>query len=150
MFEFSSFLTVLFLSLGDDNNGYNIPVIRSCPEVGDFLCQSEEEISTADLSQCSELVHRLLSDSYMCLYQRTDNHPQLHQWAETFLTSLDYCVLLYLLCHCIMRVDTWRILIVLVIYNGRLFVYKMAPSCTLRQFIRQRYAFINNQQYNLI
>ncbi|KAG1949589.1 ubiquitin carboxyl-terminal hydrolase CYLD [Pimephales promelas] len=56
---------------GDDNNGYNIPVIRSCPEVGDFLSQSEEEISTADLSQCSELVSRLLCDSYMCLYQRT-------------------------------------------------------------------------------
>uniref|UniRef100_A0A673H2B4 ubiquitinyl hydrolase 1 n=1 Tax=Sinocyclocheilus rhinocerous TaxID=307959 RepID=A0A673H2B4_9TELE len=56
----------------DDNNGYNVPVIRSCPEVGDFLSQSEEEMSTADVSQCSELVRRLLCDSYMCLYQRTE------------------------------------------------------------------------------
>ncbi|XP_067287245.1 ubiquitin carboxyl-terminal hydrolase CYLD [Pseudorasbora parva] len=64
---------------GDDNNGYNVPVIRSCPEVGDFLSRPEEEISSADLSQCSELVRRLLCDSYMCLYQRTDSNPQHHQ-----------------------------------------------------------------------
>ncbi|XP_059393297.1 ubiquitin carboxyl-terminal hydrolase CYLD [Carassius carassius] len=57
---------------GDDNNGYNVPVIRSCPEVGDFLSQSEEEMSTADVSQSSEMVRRLLCDSYMCLYQRTE------------------------------------------------------------------------------
>ncbi|XP_073681595.1 ubiquitin carboxyl-terminal hydrolase CYLD [Garra rufa] len=57
---------------GDDNNGYNVPVVRSCPEVGDFLSQSEEGMSTADVSQCSELVRRLLCDSYMCLYQRTE------------------------------------------------------------------------------
>ncbi|XP_052466565.1 ubiquitin carboxyl-terminal hydrolase CYLD-like [Carassius gibelio] len=63
---------------GDDNNGYNVPVIRSCPEVGDFFSQSEEEISKADVSQCSELVRRLLCDSYMCLYQRTE-------LAETFV-----------------------------------------------------------------
>uniref|UniRef100_A0A672SXU1 ubiquitinyl hydrolase 1 n=1 Tax=Sinocyclocheilus grahami TaxID=75366 RepID=A0A672SXU1_SINGR len=56
----------------DDNNGYNVPVIRSCPEVGDFLSQSEEEMSTADVSQSSEMVRRLLCDSYMCLYQRTE------------------------------------------------------------------------------
>ncbi|XP_051529052.1 ubiquitin carboxyl-terminal hydrolase CYLD isoform X2 [Myxocyprinus asiaticus] len=63
---------------GDDNNGYNIPVIMACPEVGDFLSQSEEELSTADLSQCTELVRRLLCDSYMCLYESTDNNPQHH------------------------------------------------------------------------
>ncbi|XP_052425518.1 ubiquitin carboxyl-terminal hydrolase CYLD [Carassius gibelio] len=57
---------------GDDNSGYNVPVIRSCPEVGDFLSQSEEEMSTADVSQSSEMVRRLLCDSYMCLYQRTE------------------------------------------------------------------------------
>lgn len=59
---------------GDDNNGYNIPVIRACPEVADFLSQSEEELAIADLSQCTELVQRLLGDAYMCLYQSTDNH----------------------------------------------------------------------------
>ncbi|XP_030633060.1 ubiquitin carboxyl-terminal hydrolase CYLD [Chanos chanos] len=60
---------------GDDNNGYNIPVIRACPEVGDFLSQPEEELAHVDLSQTSELVSRLLCDSYMCLYQSTANLP---------------------------------------------------------------------------
>lgn len=57
---------------GDDKNGYNVPVIRSCPEIGDFFSQSEEEMSKADVRECSELVRRLLCDSYMCLYQRTE------------------------------------------------------------------------------
>lgn len=54
---------------GDDHSGYNIPEIRACPEVGDFLSQSEEELVWADPSQAGELVRRLLCDSYMCLYQ---------------------------------------------------------------------------------
>ncbi|XP_065098177.1 ubiquitin carboxyl-terminal hydrolase CYLD [Paramisgurnus dabryanus] len=61
---------------GDDNNGYNIPVIRACPEVADFLSQSEEELATTDLNHCTELVQRLLEDSYMCLYQSTDVLPE--------------------------------------------------------------------------
>ncbi|TRY66523.1 hypothetical protein DNTS_015902 [Danionella cerebrum] len=58
---------------GDDSNGYNVPVVQWCPEVGDFLLQSEEKISAEDLSRSSEAVRRLLCDSYMCLYQRTDS-----------------------------------------------------------------------------
>ncbi|XP_014021957.2 ubiquitin carboxyl-terminal hydrolase CYLD isoform X2 [Salmo salar] len=54
---------------GDDQSGYNIPEIRACPEVGDFLSQSEEELARADPSQAGEPVRRLLSDSYMYLYQ---------------------------------------------------------------------------------
>lgn len=54
---------------GDDQTGYNIPEIRACPEVGDFLSQSDEELARAIPSQTSELVRRLLCDSYMCLYQ---------------------------------------------------------------------------------
>nr|XP_046240624.1 ubiquitin carboxyl-terminal hydrolase CYLD [Scatophagus argus] len=54
---------------GDDQNGYNIPEIRACPELGDFLSQPEEELARANPSQTPELVHRLLCDSYMCLYQ---------------------------------------------------------------------------------
>ncbi|XP_064822713.1 ubiquitin carboxyl-terminal hydrolase CYLD isoform X1 [Oncorhynchus masou masou] len=54
---------------GDDHSGYNIPEIRACPEVGDFLSQSEEELVWADPSQAGEPVRRLLCDSYMCLYQ---------------------------------------------------------------------------------
>ncbi|XP_072238877.1 ubiquitin carboxyl-terminal hydrolase CYLD [Leuresthes tenuis] len=54
---------------GDDQSGYNIPEIRACPEVGDYLCQPEEELAQANPFQAPELVRRLLCDSYMFLYQ---------------------------------------------------------------------------------
>ncbi|XP_030586009.1 ubiquitin carboxyl-terminal hydrolase CYLD [Archocentrus centrarchus] len=54
---------------GNDQSGYNIPEVRACPELGDFLCQPEEELSRANPSQAPELVRRLLCDSYMFLYQ---------------------------------------------------------------------------------
>ncbi|TMS19367.1 Ubiquitin carboxyl-terminal hydrolase CYLD [Larimichthys crocea] len=54
---------------GDDQHGYNIPEVRVCPELGDFLSQPEEELAHANPSQAPELLHRLLCDSYMFLYQ---------------------------------------------------------------------------------
>uniref|UniRef100_UPI0037E91334 ubiquitin carboxyl-terminal hydrolase CYLD n=1 Tax=Semicossyphus pulcher TaxID=241346 RepID=UPI0037E91334 len=54
---------------GDDKHGYNIPEIRACPELGDFLSQPEEELARANPTQAPELVRRLLCDSYMFLYQ---------------------------------------------------------------------------------
>lgn len=54
---------------GDDHTGYNIPEVQACPEVGDFLSQSEDELAHVDLSQVAGPVRRLLCDSFMCLYQ---------------------------------------------------------------------------------
>ncbi|XP_069013507.1 ubiquitin carboxyl-terminal hydrolase CYLD [Embiotoca jacksoni] len=54
---------------GVDQSGYNIPEIRACPELGDFLCQPEEKLAATHPSQAPELVRRLLCDSYMFLYQ---------------------------------------------------------------------------------
>ncbi|XP_041673074.1 ubiquitin carboxyl-terminal hydrolase CYLD [Cheilinus undulatus] len=54
---------------GDDQHGYNIPEIRACPELGDFLSMPEEELARANPTQAPELVQRLLCDSYMFLYQ---------------------------------------------------------------------------------
>ncbi|KAK7907467.1 hypothetical protein WMY93_016079 [Mugilogobius chulae] len=54
---------------GNDQSGYNIPEVCACPEVGDFLSQSEEELACTNLSQVPELVRRMLCDSYMLLYQ---------------------------------------------------------------------------------
>ncbi|CAG5983975.1 unnamed protein product [Menidia menidia] len=54
---------------GDDQSGYNIPEIRACPEIGDYLSQPEEELARFNPSQAPELVRRLLCDSYMFLYQ---------------------------------------------------------------------------------
>nr|XP_015220280.1 PREDICTED: ubiquitin carboxyl-terminal hydrolase CYLD-like isoform X3 [Lepisosteus oculatus] len=50
-------------------NGYNIPEIRACPQVGDFLSQPEEDWAKLDLCYLDEFVKRLLCDSYMCFYQ---------------------------------------------------------------------------------
>ncbi|KAL0978605.1 hypothetical protein UPYG_G00172810 [Umbra pygmaea] len=63
---------------GDDQSGYNIPEIRACPEVGDFLSQSEEALLRADPSQAGEHVRRLLCDSYMCLYQSANGTEQIN------------------------------------------------------------------------
>ncbi|KAJ8259975.1 hypothetical protein GJAV_G00175620, partial [Gymnothorax javanicus] len=59
---------------GDDQNGYSVPEVKACPEVGDFLSKSEANFAI-DLSNSSDLVKRLLQDSYMCLYQRQDPLP---------------------------------------------------------------------------
>lgn len=63
-----SLLKTLFFA-GDDQNGYNIPEIRACPEVGEFLSRPEEELARTDPGQTPDLVRRLLCDSYMFLYQ---------------------------------------------------------------------------------
>uniref|UniRef100_A0A3Q2E8M2 ubiquitinyl hydrolase 1 n=1 Tax=Cyprinodon variegatus TaxID=28743 RepID=A0A3Q2E8M2_CYPVA len=49
-------------------NGFNIPRVKACPEVGRYLGLSEEELSRVDASSVKESVRRLLCDSYMCLY----------------------------------------------------------------------------------
>ena len=54
---------------GDDQSGYNIPEVTACPQLGDFLSQSEEEMAVVDPSRAAEPVRRLLCDSYMFLYQ---------------------------------------------------------------------------------
>uniref|UniRef100_A0A3Q2TKU9 ubiquitinyl hydrolase 1 n=1 Tax=Fundulus heteroclitus TaxID=8078 RepID=A0A3Q2TKU9_FUNHE len=53
---------------GDDQSGYNIPEVRACPELGDFLSRPEEELTRVSPAQAPELVRRLLCDSYMFLY----------------------------------------------------------------------------------
>lgn len=59
----------LLVLTGDGPSGYSIPVVRACPELGDFLYLPEEELARSNHSQAPELVRRLLSDSYMFLYQ---------------------------------------------------------------------------------
>ncbi|XP_026183171.1 ubiquitin carboxyl-terminal hydrolase CYLD [Mastacembelus armatus] len=49
-------------------NGFNIPQVKACPEVGRFLSLSEEELSRVDSTSLREPARRLLCDSYMCLY----------------------------------------------------------------------------------
>lgn len=49
-------------------NGFNVPRVKACPEVGRFLSLSKEELSRVDSASIRESARRLLCDSYMCLY----------------------------------------------------------------------------------
>ncbi|XP_034020519.1 ubiquitin carboxyl-terminal hydrolase CYLD isoform X2 [Thalassophryne amazonica] len=49
-------------------NGFNIPQVKACPEVGRYLSLSEEELGRVDPASLKEITRRLLCDSYMCLY----------------------------------------------------------------------------------
>ncbi|XP_026798865.2 ubiquitin carboxyl-terminal hydrolase CYLD [Pangasianodon hypophthalmus] len=49
-------------------NGFNVPQVRACPEVGRYLSLSEAELSRLDSTFLKEPVRRLLCDAYMCLY----------------------------------------------------------------------------------
>ncbi|XP_028840732.1 ubiquitin carboxyl-terminal hydrolase CYLD [Denticeps clupeoides] len=49
-------------------NGFNVPHVRPCPEVGRYLDLSEEELRRVDPASLRDTVRRLLCDSYMCLY----------------------------------------------------------------------------------
>ncbi|XP_033465752.1 ubiquitin carboxyl-terminal hydrolase CYLD [Epinephelus lanceolatus] len=53
-------------------NGFNIPHVKACPEVGRYLSLSEEELSRVDPTSLRESVRRLLCDSYMCLYHNPE------------------------------------------------------------------------------
>ncbi|KAA0723977.1 Ubiquitin carboxyl-terminal hydrolase CYLD [Triplophysa tibetana] len=49
-------------------NGFNVPQVRACPEVGRYLSLSVEEISRLDASTLRDPVRRMLCDAYMCFY----------------------------------------------------------------------------------
>ncbi|RXN36166.1 ubiquitin carboxyl-terminal hydrolase CYLD-like protein [Labeo rohita] len=49
-------------------NGFNVPQVRACPEVGRYLSLSVDEIARLDVASLRDPVRRLLCDAYMCLY----------------------------------------------------------------------------------
>ncbi|XP_051565507.1 ubiquitin carboxyl-terminal hydrolase CYLD-like [Myxocyprinus asiaticus] len=49
-------------------NGFNVPQVRACPEVGHYLSLTIDEISRLDAASLRDPVRRLLCDAYMCLY----------------------------------------------------------------------------------
>lgn len=53
-------------------NGFNIPHVKACPEVGRYLGLSEEELSRVDPASSQESVRRLICDAYMCLYHNPE------------------------------------------------------------------------------
>ncbi|XP_075134882.1 ubiquitin carboxyl-terminal hydrolase CYLD-like [Leptodactylus fuscus] len=56
--------------------GTNVPVVRTCPQLGDYLSMSEEEFSAVDFTKMDALPKRFFSDIYMCIYQCQDRSMQ--------------------------------------------------------------------------
>ncbi|XP_071401168.1 ubiquitin carboxyl-terminal hydrolase CYLD isoform X3 [Centroberyx affinis] len=50
-------------------NGFNIPQVSPCPEVGAYLKMSPEELHALDPKSIQGQARRLLCDAYMCMYQ---------------------------------------------------------------------------------
>lgn len=70
-------------------NGFNIPQVKACPEVGRYLSLSEEELSRVDSSSLREPARRLLCDSYMCLYHSPE--LSLYKWRRKHDIRLHHC-----------------------------------------------------------
>ncbi|KAM9296434.1 ubiquitin carboxyl-terminal hydrolase CYLD-like [Gastrophryne carolinensis] len=56
--------------------GTNVPVVRTCPQIGDYLSMSEEEFSALDFTKLDTLSKRFFSDIYMCIYQSPESSMQ--------------------------------------------------------------------------
>lgn len=50
-------------------NGFNIPQVSPCPEVGAYLKMTPEELHALDPKNIQGQARRLLCDAYMCMYQ---------------------------------------------------------------------------------
>ncbi|XP_037335756.2 ubiquitin carboxyl-terminal hydrolase CYLD isoform X1 [Pungitius pungitius] len=49
-------------------NGFNIPRVKACPEVGRYLSLTPDQLRRVDPASLRESARRLLCDAYMCLY----------------------------------------------------------------------------------
>ncbi|KAF4010690.1 hypothetical protein G4228_001940 [Cervus hanglu yarkandensis] len=50
-------------------NGFNIPQVTPCPEVGEYLKMSLDDLHSLDSRRIQGCARRLLCDAYMCMYQ---------------------------------------------------------------------------------
>lgn len=58
--------TYLFVG---ESNGYNIPEVRACPEVGQYLHMSLAQLANQVPREMDGVAKRLFCDGYMYLYQ---------------------------------------------------------------------------------
>ncbi|XP_038570967.1 ubiquitin carboxyl-terminal hydrolase CYLD isoform X1 [Micropterus salmoides] len=66
---------IFFDSMADrqgERDGYNIPEVRSCPEVGDYLEMSPVELANQVPRDMKGVAKRLFCDAYMYLYRSTN------------------------------------------------------------------------------
>ena len=70
-----------WLSAGE-RNGYNIPSVTPCPEVGEWLNSSGEKVADAKRDgKIPDLIKRLLGDAYLCFYQNLE--VAMYKWTHT-------------------------------------------------------------------
>ncbi|EHB10038.1 Putative ubiquitin carboxyl-terminal hydrolase CYLD [Heterocephalus glaber] len=50
-------------------NGFNIPQVTPCLEVGEYLKMSPEDLHSLDSRRIQGCARQLLCDAYMCMYQ---------------------------------------------------------------------------------
>lgn len=55
--------------LPGESDGFNIPEVRACPEVGAYLEMSPSELANQVPRDMRGVAKRLFCDAYMCLYQ---------------------------------------------------------------------------------
>uniref|UniRef100_A0A669CLE9 Cylindromatosis (turban tumor syndrome), like n=1 Tax=Oreochromis niloticus TaxID=8128 RepID=A0A669CLE9_ORENI len=65
---------IFFDSMADrqgETDGFNIPEVHPCPEVGEYLKMSPSELAHQAPRDMKGVAKRLFCDAYMCLYQST-------------------------------------------------------------------------------
>uniref|UniRef100_A0A3B4ZU64 Ubiquitin carboxyl-terminal hydrolase CYLD n=1 Tax=Stegastes partitus TaxID=144197 RepID=A0A3B4ZU64_9TELE len=62
---------IFFDSMADRQDGYNIPEVQACPEVGTYLEMSPAELASQVPRDMKGVAKRLFCDAYMYLYQST-------------------------------------------------------------------------------
>ena len=62
------------LCLAGEQHGYNIPEVKACPDLAQWLSGGKEQdiLAVEDDKHLPELSRRLLCDGYMCMYQSLD------------------------------------------------------------------------------
>lgn len=77
--SYKSSLVDYLLSSGD-RNGFNIPEVHACPEVGMYLEMSPAELASQVPRDMKGVAKRLFCDAYMYLYQSTN--MSLYRWGD--------------------------------------------------------------------
>lgn len=64
-------VTSSFLAFPGEINGFNIPEVQACPEVGVYLDMSPAELAAQAPRDMAGVSKRLFCDAYMYLYQNS-------------------------------------------------------------------------------
>uniref|UniRef100_A0A670K600 USP domain-containing protein n=1 Tax=Podarcis muralis TaxID=64176 RepID=A0A670K600_PODMU len=63
----------------ENEKGTNIPVVKACPQIGDYLAMTPEEFATVDTNQMDAFSRRFFCDAYTFMYQKPQ-HASYKYW----------------------------------------------------------------------